>query len=74
MLESLLKPLITVSSTGDWHSPPQMPPIPTLFMFFTTVYRRAGANGLFVALYLVTLDHFEEVGLKFAGCVHISLV
>lgn len=47
-----------------------MPTVPTLCKFFATVRYQEGANGLLAALYLVTIDQFEKVGLKFGGCVH----
>lgn len=47
-----------------------MPPVPTFCKFFVTVRHQPEANGLLVALYVFTLDQFQEVGLILFDCVH----
>ena len=47
-----------------------MPPVPTFCKFFVTVRHQPEANGLVVALYVFTLDQFQEVGLILFDCVH----
>lgn len=47
-----------------------MPPVPAFCKCFVTVRHQPEANGLLVALYVVTLDQFQEVGLILFDCVH----